>query len=95
MAAFDLEQAGELGEQGVVEGLAGVGDVVGELDVDLRTHCGQQIEALEDEADVGAAGLGALGVGEAGEVFALYLQRTYGWRSEAAEQVEEGGFAGA
>jgi len=54
-----------------------------------------RIETLEDEADAGAAHLGALGVGERGEVRAVDGDGAGGRAGEAAEDVEEGRFARA
>jgi hypothetical protein len=79
----------------VIKGLAGGGDVVGELDIGLRGDSGKQVEALEDETNLGATQAGALRVGEAGEVLALNDERAGCGGGEAAEDVEEGGFAGA
>ena len=61
-AALDVEQVGEVVEEdwSVLEGLAEGGDVVGDLDVAHGGEGGQEVEALEDEADLGAAHLGAL-----------------------------------
>jgi hypothetical protein len=67
---------------------------VGDLDV---THCrkgGQQIETLEDEADLGAASAGAFSVGEGGEVNAVDEDGASGGSGESAEDIEECGFAG-
>ena len=47
------------------------GDVVGNFDVAHGGERGEKVEALEDEADLGAAHSGALGVGEFGEVGAI------------------------
>jgi len=51
----DLEQLGELVEQRAVERLAGFSDVMGQLDVRQRGDRRQQVELLEDEADLRAA----------------------------------------
>ena len=74
---------------------AEVGDVVGDLDVAHGGERGQQVEALEDEADLGAAHFGAFGIGEFGEVDAVDEDGAGGGAGEAAEDVEERGFAGA
>ena len=88
-----------MGEEGTVEfsfgGGTEVGDVVGDLDV---AHCGeggQEIETLEDEAYLGAAGARSLCVGEGGEVDAVDKDGAGGSSSESAEDVEKCGFAGA
>ena len=72
-AAVEAEDAGEVIEQGVVEGLAGFGDVVGDLDVAHGGEGGEEVEALEDEADASAAEAGAIGVGELGELGAAMV----------------------
>ena len=51
-AALNVEQAGEVVEEGGVEGFAVIGDGVGELDVVVGGDGGEQVEALEDEADL-------------------------------------------
>ena len=98
-AAGYAEELGEVLEEGLVElalgGVAEVGDVVGDLDVAHGGEGGKQVEALEDEADAGAAHFGALGVGELGEVGALDGDGAGGSGGEATEDVEEGGLAGA
>src|SRR5216683_8355498 len=71
------------------------GDVVGYFDVAHGGEGGEKVEALEDEADLGAAHFGAFGVGEFGEVGAVDQDRAGGGVGEAAEDVEEGGFSGA
>jgi len=94
-AAGEAEEAGKAVEEGVIEGLSGLGDVVGDLDVAHGGEGGEEVEALEDEADAGAAEPGAIGVGEAGELDAADGDGAGGGGGEAAEDVEEGGFAGA
>ncbi len=78
---------------GCFVGRSKVGDVVGDLDVAHGGERGKKIEALEDEADLGAAHFGALGVGEFGEVDAIDEDRAAGGVGEAAEDIEEGGFS--
>ena len=68
---------------------------MGDFDVAHGGEGGEKVEALEDEADLGAAHFGALGVGEFGEVGAVDEDRAGGGVGEAAEDVEEGGFSGA
>src|SRR5271155_3157675 len=98
-AALDAEDVGEMVKELAVEGLravaAEVGDVVGDLDVAERGERGQQVEALEDEADAGATHFGAVGVGELGEVGAFDGDGSGAGSGEAAENVEEGRLAGA
>ena len=98
-AAFDAEYLCEVVEEGAVEfslgGRAEIVDVVSDLDVAHCAESGQQVEALEDEADFGAAHLSALAVGELGEVDAVDQNRATGGVGETAEDVEEGGLAGA
>src|SRR5271168_5109561 len=98
-AALDAKHLGEVGEEWTVElsfgGGAEVGDVVGDLDVAHRGEGGEEVEALEDETDLGAAGAGALSVGEGGEVDAVDENRAGSGSGEPAEDVEESGFAGA
>ena len=61
-------------EEGLVEfsfgGCSEGGDVVGYFYVAHGGERGKKIEALEDEADLGAAHFSALAVGEFGEVSA-------------------------
>ena len=71
------------------------GDVVGDFDVAHGGEGRQQIEALEDEAYLGAAHFGAFGVGEFGEVGTVDQHRATGGVGQAAEDVEEGRLAGA
>jgi hypothetical protein len=97
--SIDTEHLGEVLQKGAVEFLlvrsAEVGDVMGYFNVAHGGERGQQVEALEDEADLGAAGLGAFCVGEGGEVDAVDQHRAAGGAGETAKDVEEGGFAGA
>ena len=73
--ALDAEHVGEVVEERLVEfsfgGRSQEGDVMGDLDVAHRGEGGKEVEALEDEADFGAAHPGALGVGEFGKVGAV------------------------
>ena len=66
-----------------------------DLDVAHCAEGGQQIEALEDEADFGTTHLSALAVGELGKVDAVDQDRAAGGVGETAEDVEEGGLARA
>src|SRR5205823_2685575 len=54
-----------------------------------------EVEGLEDEADVLAADLCELGLGEPGQVGAVEDDFTCGGPVEAAEHLEEGGLAAA
>ena len=96
-AALDAEHFGEVVEERFVQfpfgGCAKGGDVVGDFDVAHGRERGQQIEALEDKADLGAAHFGALGVGEFGEVGAIDEDRAGGGVGETAQDVEEGGLS--
>ena len=98
-SALDAEHVGEVIQEGLVEfspgGRAESGDVVGDFNVAHGREGGEKVEALEDEADLGAAHSGALGVGEFGEVCAVDEDRAGGGVGEAAEDVEEGGLSGA
>jgi hypothetical protein len=71
------------------------------LPVDLRQHhvleraaIGQQVERLEDEPDAAAANSRALAVGEAGGVETIDQVAAARRAVEAAQDVEERGFAG-
>jgi len=68
---------------------------VGDFDVAHGREGGEKVEALEDEADFGPAHTGALGVGEFGEVGSVDEDRAGGGSGKTAEDVEEGGLAGA
>lgn len=73
-ATIDAQHVGELIEEWLVYlffGRAEVGDIVGDFDVAHGREGRQEVEALEDEADFGAAHFGALGVVEGGEVSAI------------------------
>jgi hypothetical protein len=76
-------------------GCAEGGDVVGYFYVAHGRESGKKVEALEDEADLGAAHFGAFAVGEFGEVGAADKDRAGGRVGETAEDVEQGGFSGA
>jgi hypothetical protein len=71
-AALDAEHVGEVIEEGLVKfplgGCTQGGDVVGYFYVAHGRESGKKVEALEDEADLGAAHFGAFAVGEFGEV---------------------------
>jgi hypothetical protein len=48
---------------------------------------------LENISDVAAAPLGELAPGEGGNVIAVDHQRAAGWRVNAGEQIQQGGFS--
>jgi hypothetical protein len=66
-----------------------------QLDVVQRGGAGQQVEGLEDEADFLVADAGELVVVELGDVVAVEPVLALGGRVEAADQVHQGGLAGA
>ena len=68
---------------------------MGDFDVAHGGERRQEVEALEDEAYFGATHFGALGVGEFGKVNAVDEDRAGGSAGKTAEDVEEGGLAGA
>ena len=67
----------------------------GSEDVLLRREHRQQVELLEDEADVPAAQLGQVLVGHLGDVLAADLHAAVGRAVEPGEQVHERRLAGA
>ena len=56
---------------------------------------GDQVEGLEDEADVLVAPVGELGFVEAGDIHALHMAFAAGRAVHAGNDVEQGGLAGA
>ena len=66
-----------------------------QLDVAQERGLGQQVEGLEDEADLLVADRGELEAGELRDVLAVQAVGALGRRVEAAEDVHEGGLAGA
>ena len=93
LGAVGEADAGECGA-----GLGGVGHgmkVLGEHDVFERGEVGDEVELLEDEADLFGAevieGGGAHGAG----VGAVDAELAAGGLVEAAEEIDEGAFAGA
>ena len=66
-----------------------------QLDVRLRARAGEQVEALEDEADVAVAHLGALVVGERRDVAAGEPVGARRGAIEAAEDVQQRRFSAA
>ena len=82
---------------GAGDALGGGGAVVdeGQLDVVQRGGAGEQVEGLEDEADLLVADAGELVVVELGDVVAVEPVLALGGRVEAADEVHQRGFAGA
>src|SRR5258708_18378307 len=97
--AVDAQHPGEVIEQRLVDLLllrgSQVGDVVRDLDVAHGGEGGQKVEALEDEADLGAAHPGAFAIGEFGEVYAVDEDGAAGGVGGAPGGGEEGRLAGA
>ena len=79
------------GDQAVEQRLVGVaaGELQRQEDVLARVEDRQQVEELEDEADVVAAQLGELAVVEPGEVDAVDHDRARGRAVEAGEDVHQ------
>ncbi len=79
------------------DALGGGGAVVdeGELDVVEAGGAGEEVEGLEDEADLLVADAGELVVVELGDVVAVEPVFTLGRGVEAADEVHQGGLAGA
>ncbi len=76
----------------------GGGDVVveqGQLDILAHRQLVDQVEALEDEADVGLAHVGELALREAGDLLSVEQVRTARRAVEHADHVEQGRFAAA
>ena len=67
----------------------------GELDVVERGGAGKEVEGLEDEADLLVADAGELIVVEFGDIVAVEPVAALGGGVEAADEVHQGGFAGA
>ena len=95
------EMVGAGAEADAVERGAGVGgvghgvEVLREHDVFERGEIGDQVELLEDEADLVGAEAVELGGGHGVDFFAVDGELAGGGRVEAAEQVDERRFAGA
>jgi hypothetical protein len=66
-----------------------------QLHVLERRGAGEEIESLEDEADLGVADLGEGVAGEVRDVLAVEHVASGGGAVEAAEEIHEGGLAGA
>jgi len=60
-----------------------------------RGGAGEQVEGLEDEADLLVADAGELVIVERGDVVAVEPVAAAGGRVEASDEVHQGGFAGA
>ena len=67
----------------------------GQLDVVQRGGAGKQVEGLEDEADFLVADAGQLIVVELADEMAVEPVAAFAGGIEAADEVHEGGFAGA
>jgi hypothetical protein len=97
--ALNAEHLGEVGEERLVQffflGRSKMGDVVSDFYIAHGGERRQEVEALEDKADLGATHFGSLGVGESGEVSAVDKYGAGGGAGKTAEDVEEGRFAGA
>ena len=95
------EVAGAGAEADAIEGCPGfalVGhgvEVLGEHDVFYRGEVGDEVELLEDEADLVGAEAVELGGAHGGDIDAVDPELSGGGAVEAAEEVDEGGFAGA
>ena len=66
-----------------------------QLDIFERGGAGEEVEALEDEADLAVADGGECVGVEGGDVDAVEAGRAAGRAVEAAEHVHQGGLAGA
>ena len=67
----------------------------GQLHVLQSGGAGQQIEGLEDEADLLVADLGQVIIGHGGRQLAVQFIGAMGRRVQAADDVHHGGFAGS
>src|ERR1700722_2144602 len=96
-AALNAEHLGEVIEERTVElgfgRCAKVGNIVGDLDIAHGRKRRQEVEPLEDKANLCAPHLRAFRIGELGEVDAVDQHRSSGGSGEAAEDVEEGRFS--
>ena len=70
-------------------------DLLRQDDVAAGGEAGEEVEALEDEADGAAAKQGAVGVAHLAQVVAVDPHDAGGGRGEAAEDVEQRGLAAA
>ena len=88
----EFEQlAGAAVDLGAAESL----QVQGEGDVFQAGERGQEVEELEDEADFVAAEAGEIVIGEGGDGLAVDADLARGGAVQAADEIEEGGLAGA
>src|SRR5881394_2530692 len=93
--AFDREQVAEMVEISLIERLFAAADRVGNLDVAHRRKSGQKVEFLKYKPDAMFAQPGALRIAQSRKIDAVNLNAALGGASQAAQQVEEGGFARA
>ncbi len=66
----------------------------GQLDVLEGGGAGEQVETLEDEADLGIADIGKFIAVEAGDIHAIEQVAAAGGAVEASDDIHEGRFAG-
>ena len=71
------------------------GELEGELDVFLGAEDGDQVEGLEDKADVIVAPAGEVAFAHVGRLFVQDEQTAVGWLVHARDEVEKRAFAGA
>jgi hypothetical protein len=70
-------------------------DALGEFEIALGRERREEVEALEDEADLAAADVCAAGVGGGRQVFVVDHDAPGRRRQEPAEEVQHGGLAAA
>ena len=70
-------------------------EVLGEHDVFKRGEIGDQVELLEDEADLVGAEAVEFGGGHGGDVDVVDLELAGGGAVETADEIDEGALAGA
>jgi hypothetical protein len=92
---FDAEQIAQVIEVSVVQWFFLSANGVGNLDVTHGGKRGQQVEALEDEANALLAQAGAIGIVQRGKIDAVNDDAPAGSACEAAEQVKERRLAGS
>ena len=92
-----LGQAEQVGDAVEVRGIAVAvaGDFLGHQDVRAGVERGQQVEFLEDEADLALAHAGAFRVGERGQVVAVEHHAAAIGTREPAQKIEESRLAAA
>ena len=91
--AADTEEIGEVREERTVEWNFAAGDLVRDFDVAHGGEGWKEVKALKDKAYFGFAQARAGAVREWGEIDAVDGDGAGGGLGEAAEDVEEGGFA--